>query len=82
MTTRPLATKIIYLPSYGSLPSVERKRLITNLIADEGAAIPVNRKWQIQLNQDPDLLWLIKRGVLKRVRIGSVQRRQTYLMKA
>lgn len=79
--------KILPLWEIRKLPygSIRRKQLIgwvkyqiiTNGYLSNG--IPINQQHQFQDN-DPDLRYLIKKGILKRIRFGTRKCKQTYLI--
>lgn len=58
-----------------------RRKAILDRVKEVGC-IYVNRKWQLQTKSDPDLKKLLKRGILKRERSGSLKRSQTRLVLA
>lgn len=70
--------------------SLRRQALLAIFKANPKARLPVNNRWQANL-VDPDLTYLLKRGVLKRERDGGHRsmatnrrsnKRQTYLVLA
>ncbi len=75
--------------SYRRRPGMPRRRALLNLFqAHPGAVLPVNNKWQAT-SADPDLAYLMKRGVLRQIREGggrrhamnkSSRKRQSYLV--
>lgn len=76
---------------YAQPPGMKRRAALLALFhAYPSFTLPVNNKWQANM-ADPDLAYLLKRGVLVRVRDGgsarhpknrSSSKRQTYLMLA
>ncbi len=75
--------------SYRRRPGMPRRRALLQLFqANPGTLLPVNNKWQAA-SADPDLAYLMKRGVLRQIREGggkrhamnkSSRKRQTYLV--
>lgn len=72
----------------GLQPGKERRQAILDQVKDR--RLPVDCKWQAS-TQDPDLRYLLKKGILTRVRDGggarhhmnkSTAKRQTYLVLA
>ncbi len=59
---------ILYSMSHGKL---RREAIIDHLRNSEYKMIYINRKHQIQLHEDNDLKYLIKRKILKQIRIKS-----------
>lgn len=68
--------------------SVRRRGLLRLFLQNPGAKLPVNNKWQAN-TCDPDLVRLLKKGVLTQVRDGggrrhpmnrSSSKRQSYLV--
>lgn len=66
-----------------------RTAIMATMLATEGAAIPVNNKWQASSVRDPDLACLLKKGKLRQIRAGGSRqqtqksaKRQTYLVLA
>lgn len=57
-----------------------REMILMYLRGDPSAYITVNRKWCVQLHQDPDLTRLLKQGKLKRDRWGTRSCRHTHLV--
>lgn len=60
----------------------ERRKIIRQYFEkDPDAQIAVNRKWQAQIKQDPDLQKLLKKGLVRLIRDGIGRCRQSYLVK-
>lgn len=63
---------VIYRPfSFQKMQcGAERRLAIIDHILQNGS-LPVNRMYCLQINQDPDLQTLLKKGVVKRIRTKS-----------
>jgi hypothetical protein len=51
-----------------------RRSLVALFESHPGAQLPVNNKWQASSIKDPDLRYLMKKGVLKQIRPGNGRR--------
>lgn len=65
----PSRSEILYVMSmpYGK---IRRTRLLSYITTCESKCLYVNCKYQLQIKQDPDLRYLIKKGKLKQDRVS------------
>jgi len=84
--TMPLNCAAGFWPTYRSRPGMARRHSLVALFERfPRSKLPVNSKWQAN-TVDPDLQYLLKRGVLVQVRshpgFRNSSKRQTYLVLA
>ena len=70
-TPKPINIRhVLYLME----PSKERRSLILDWLSRDGNMFPVNRRYCLQVHQDRDLQYLLKKGQIVLVRMAHTRR--------